>query len=204
VEKSYPVYDSTYTTHLKTIREYIDSLENFQTIGRNGLHRYNNQDHAMLTGMFAVRNMINGDKIDLWSVNAEQEYHEEIRETKLPAREVEVAIENALARAFMKLDPRAFGASLGMVLGVLLSSFTLIVFQNRLFGVIDKLWLLEQYFPGYSVSIGGSFLGLIYKILVGFVIGWSFAVLRNTSVLIYMAIIHRRAEMQFLRKILDF
>ena len=54
------------------IREYINSLENFQTIGRNGLHRYNNQDHAMLTGMYAVRNMLFGEKNDLWIVNAEK------------------------------------------------------------------------------------------------------------------------------------
>ena len=51
VENTYPVYDSDYQDHLKAVREYIESFENFQTIGRNGLHRYNNQDHAMLTGM---------------------------------------------------------------------------------------------------------------------------------------------------------
>ncbi|MBV7327920.1 NAD(P)/FAD-dependent oxidoreductase [Chloroflexi bacterium TSY] len=62
VPKSYPVYDSDYRDHLAILREYVDSLENFQTIGRNGLHRYNNQDHAMLTGMLSVRNMIYGEK----------------------------------------------------------------------------------------------------------------------------------------------
>jgi hypothetical protein len=158
----------------------------------------------MLTGMFAVRNLLFGEKIDLWNVNAEQEYHEEIRETNLPAQEVEVAIENALAKAFMKLDPRAFGAALGIVLGVLTSSVTLIAVQNQIVGVMGKLLLLGQYFPGYTVTYTGSILGLIYGMLFGFIIGWSFAVLRNTSTLIYMAIIHRRAEMQFLRKILDF
>jgi hypothetical protein len=63
----------------------VDTLENFQTIGRNGLHRYNNQDHAMLTGILAVRNLVRGEKNDLWSVNADQEYHEEIREKTDPA-----------------------------------------------------------------------------------------------------------------------
>ena len=48
-------------------------------VGRNGLHRYNNQDHAMLTGMLAVRNLLHGENHDLWAVNAEQEYHEEVR-----------------------------------------------------------------------------------------------------------------------------
>jgi protoporphyrinogen oxidase len=79
--KSYPVYDSEYRGYLAIVREFVDSLENFQTIGRNGLHRYNNQDHAMLTGMLAVRNLILGEKSDLWSVNADREYHEEIRGT---------------------------------------------------------------------------------------------------------------------------
>jgi protoporphyrinogen oxidase len=79
VPKSYPVYDSAYRDHLQVVREFVDGLENFQTVGRNGLHRYNNQDHAMLTGMYAVRNLMLGQRNDLWSVNAEQEYHEEVR-----------------------------------------------------------------------------------------------------------------------------
>lgn len=80
VEKSYPVYDSNYRQHLKVLREFVDALENFQTIGRNGLHRYNNQDHAMLTGMLAVRNVFHGENHDLWAVNTEQEYHEEVHD----------------------------------------------------------------------------------------------------------------------------
>jgi protoporphyrinogen oxidase len=77
---SYPVYDADYRTYLATIREFVDSLENFQTIGRNGLHRYNNQDHAMLTGILAVRNWLWGENNDLWSVNTDQEYHEEVEQ----------------------------------------------------------------------------------------------------------------------------
>ena len=79
VPKSYPVYDATYQQHLAVLRRFVDSLENLQTIGRNGLHRYNNQDHAMLTGMKAVANLLDGESHDLWSVNADQEYHEEVR-----------------------------------------------------------------------------------------------------------------------------
>lgn len=82
VPKSYPVYDSQYGENLGILRAYVEKLENFQTIGRNGLHRYNNQDHAMLTGILAVRNLLLGEKNDLWSVNADQEYHEE---TGIPA-----------------------------------------------------------------------------------------------------------------------
>ncbi len=76
VPKSYPIYDSGYESHLRTLREYVGSFTNLQTIGRNGLHRYNNQDHAMLTGMLAVQNLLYQTDHDLWSVNADQSYHE--------------------------------------------------------------------------------------------------------------------------------
>ena len=88
----------------RVIREFVDGLENFQSVGRNGLHRYNNQDHAMLTGMLAVRNAVLGQQNDLWSVNTDQEYHEEIRE-KIDTRQ----LEQALSHAFRKLDHLAFG-----------------------------------------------------------------------------------------------
>jgi len=80
VAKAYPVYDATYREHLDVVRGFVDGLANLQTIGRNGLHRYDNQDHAMLTGMLAVRNLTRGERNDLWSVNTEPEYHEEIRQ----------------------------------------------------------------------------------------------------------------------------
>ena len=73
--RAYPVYDDTYRDALGTIRTFIDSLDNAWMIGRNGLHRYNNQDHSMLTGMLAVDN-IAGAAHDLWSVNENEQYHE--------------------------------------------------------------------------------------------------------------------------------
>ena len=79
VPKGYPMYGEAYARQLKIVRQFVDRLENCHTIGRNGLHRYNNQDHSMLTGMYAVRNMLLGQANDLWSVNADQEYHERIR-----------------------------------------------------------------------------------------------------------------------------
>jgi hypothetical protein len=201
VENTYPVYDSDYRSHLETVRGYLDGLENFQSIGRNGLHRYNNQDHAMLTGMHAVRNTLLGEKTDLWVINAEQEYHEEIRE-----REVETAVKEALAQAFMKLDPGAFGISVGSASGLVLFlvTFLTVVFQGPQGGVAEKLWVLSQYFPGYGVSLGGSALGLFYGFLVAFALAWWFAFMRNAVALIYIAIIHRRAELELLRKLLDF
>ena len=78
---AYPVYDSTYADSLKTLRLYCDSLENLRTVGRNGLHRYNNMDHSMLTGLLAARMLVLGEQNDLWSINAEQAYLEQ-SETK--------------------------------------------------------------------------------------------------------------------------
>jgi protoporphyrinogen oxidase len=84
VPKAYPIYDSQYAEALGAVRNYIDSLENFQTVGRNGLHRYNNQDHSMLTGILAVSNAVLGEDNDLWSVNADADYHEELRQPESP------------------------------------------------------------------------------------------------------------------------
>ena len=73
--KAYPVYDTGYRERLETIRKFLDGITNLQAIGRNGMHKYNNQDHSMLTAMLAVRNIL-GAKYDLWQVNEEQHYHE--------------------------------------------------------------------------------------------------------------------------------
>lgn len=74
--KAYPVYDTGYAGHLATVRGHIDGLTNFHTVGRNGMHKYNNQDHSMLTAMMAIANM-RGASHDVWSVNTDYEYHEE-------------------------------------------------------------------------------------------------------------------------------
>jgi protoporphyrinogen oxidase len=73
--KAYPIYDEAYRANLETVRRFLGTLENLQTVGRNGMHRYNNMDHSMLTGMLAVRNLL-GQEHDLWAVNVEQVYHE--------------------------------------------------------------------------------------------------------------------------------
>ena len=77
-EKAYPVYDGQYRDALDVIRTWLDGFENLQVIGRNGMHRYNNQDHSMLTGMLAARNAL-GASHDLWNVNVERSYHEEFQ-----------------------------------------------------------------------------------------------------------------------------
>ncbi|PSL45694.1 protoporphyrinogen oxidase [Chitinophaga niastensis] len=78
MEKTYPAYFGTYD-RFDTIRQYIDGFENIFLVGRNGMHKYNNSDHSMLTAMVAVDNIYAGitDKANIWSINTEQEYHEE-------------------------------------------------------------------------------------------------------------------------------
>lgn len=75
--KAYPVYDSAYQESLTIVRRFLKRVNNFQVVGRNGMHKYNNQDHSMLTAMLAAENIFGSDH-DLWKVNEEQEYHEEI------------------------------------------------------------------------------------------------------------------------------
>ncbi len=81
--KTYPAYFGTYT-RFDELREFVDRFENLFLVGRNGMHRYNNQDHSMLTAMLAVDNIIAGrkDKSNLWQVNTEMEYHETSGEAK--------------------------------------------------------------------------------------------------------------------------
>jgi len=78
VPKTYPAYFGTYD-RFDVIQKFTDQLENLFLVGRNGMHKYNNQDHSMLTAMAAAENIMNDvhDKSNLWAVNTEQEYHEE-------------------------------------------------------------------------------------------------------------------------------
>ncbi len=77
-EKAYPVYDDDYALHVETMRAELEAKHpTLHMVGRNGMHRYNNQDHAMMTAMLTVRNIIAGERIyDIWGVNEDAEYHE--------------------------------------------------------------------------------------------------------------------------------
>jgi protoporphyrinogen oxidase len=76
VPRAYPIYDVEYAERVRTIRDWLETIENLQQVGRNGLHRYNNSDHSMLTAMRAVDNLLTGAHHDIWEVNAESVYHE--------------------------------------------------------------------------------------------------------------------------------
>ena len=90
--KAYPIYDADYRRHLDRVRSCIDRIPNLHTVGRNGMHKYNNQDHSMYTAMLALENMHGTAKHDVWAVNTDFEYHEEQRVEPDAKSDVGVAV----------------------------------------------------------------------------------------------------------------
>src|ERR1044071_5351361 len=87
VPKAYPIYDVDYAERVRTIRGWLDGISNLQQVGRNGLHRYNNSDHSMLTAMRAVENITKGTDNDLRAVNDDSAYNEEDTPDEHPYRD---------------------------------------------------------------------------------------------------------------------
>ncbi|PIE31790.1 FAD-dependent oxidoreductase [candidate division KSB3 bacterium] len=214
MKKAYPIYDQHHRTHLHTIRQYLANFSNLFPVGRNGQHRYNNQDHSMLTGVFAARN-ITGETYDIWDVNTEQAYHEKHQETAarrgdrlVPTRlqagvassalpessENDIAIEQLLEKGFSHLDPLALGVAVGTVsgTGLLLATIILLLKGGEVIG--PRLALLGHYLLGYTISWTGAFIGLFEAALVGFVLGYGLAQLRNWGMLRYAIRLKKRLE----------
>ena len=80
------MYDADYAERVDAIRAWLETLGNLQQVGRNGLHRYNNSDHSMLTAIRAVENIQDGTRHDLWAVNAESVYHEDAPGAEQPVQ----------------------------------------------------------------------------------------------------------------------
>ena len=201
VQKAYPVYDADYAEYLEIIRNFVNRLENFQTIGRNGLHRYNNQDHSMITGTLAVRNLLFGETNDLWSVNADAEYHEEIRNDEKKSVET---LQEKITHIFPRLDPVALGLSLGITAGVLIFAATLFLVIQDGWVVGPHLALLSNFLPGFTVTFSGAVAGLLGLFILGFVFGSALAYLRNLAVFFSARVIHRDIELYHLRRLFDF
>jgi protoporphyrinogen oxidase len=91
VPNAYPIYDSGYREAVATIRGYLEHFQNLKTFGRNGLHRYNNQDHSMWTAMLATLNLLDGPVHDVWSVNTKGEYLEHQGQIDADLRDLELA-----------------------------------------------------------------------------------------------------------------
>ena len=90
-QKAYPVYDDGYQANVAVVRDYLArSLPNLHLAGRNGMHKYNNQDHSMMTALLVARNIAAGSRLDPWKVNADAVYHEDIKvgERDLTGRQV--------------------------------------------------------------------------------------------------------------------
>jgi protoporphyrinogen oxidase len=95
-KKAYPVYDDAYKANVETLRaELAETYPTLHLVGRNGMHKYNNQDHSMLTAMLTVENITTGSELDIWSVNVEADYHETDED---PAAWVGTADEGATGR----------------------------------------------------------------------------------------------------------
>jgi protoporphyrinogen oxidase len=92
MEKAYPVYDAGYQANLDVIRAALAPFANLQVIGRNGMHKYNNQDHSMMTAMLAAKNLTGGH-FNLWNVNTDAEYHEEAKGEDKSGRQMPARID---------------------------------------------------------------------------------------------------------------
>ena len=98
--KAYPVYDEHYQGHLAVIRAWLAGLGNLELAGRNGMHKYNNQDHSMMTAVLAARNILGLGSFDTWKVNTDAEYHEEERTSgKAGGDATSAALEGLVGRA---------------------------------------------------------------------------------------------------------
>ena len=196
--KAYPVYDSDYGPHLGVIRDFISTLNNLQTIGRNGMHRYNNMDHSMVTGTLAAQNIL-GSTHDLWAVNEEEEYLEADKQRQAG----QIISEKDLQRVFAQMDKLAFATAVGSVAGLLvfLATVWLIIKGGPVIG--PNLQLLSQYFVGYTVTVQGAFIGFAYSFCWGFLFGWLYAYLHNFFLSYHIYRIKKRAELVSFRDFID-
>jgi hypothetical protein len=179
--RAYPVYDGEYESHLQILRDWLDRFDKVFTVGRNGQHRYNNQDHSMLAGLFAARNVVGAD-FDLWSINEDLSFHEEVareeakgrgvRDRLTPSR-VEGGIDDLLQTAFACYDEVALGGAVGITasLGLAVATAVLLLGSNE--GFVPMLSLLGNYLFGYEVSWPGLAVGVVEAGLLGFALGWT-------------------------------
>jgi len=196
--KAYPIYDRDYDRHLRVIREYLETIDNLQTVGRNGMHRYNNMDHSMHTGMLAAKNVL-GSKFNIWQVNEDGEYLEEDES----AKQKRILREKILTGTFARLDKFAFAAATGIVSGFLLFAATLWLIIKGGEVVGPNLRLLGQYFIGFTVTVEGAFIAFVYSFIWGFIFGWLIAYLRNLFFAFYIYRAKKKAEVLSLKDFFD-
>jgi hypothetical protein len=188
--KAYPVYDRDYRMHLEIIRSYLEGLPNLQLVGRNGQHRYNNQDHSMVTAIYAARNIAGAD-YDVWGVNVENDYLEEGSASELsaaggdrlvPRRVDETRAIQTIRKGFALYDPLALGIALAIPAGLVLFAATAVLLIKGGLDPGANLALLSNYIVGYRVSWVGAVVGALEAALLGFAYGWVMAKLINAMV----------------------
>jgi protoporphyrinogen oxidase len=206
--RAYPVYDDGYQAAMPILREYLRGFSNLHVVGRNGQHRYNNQDHSMLAGMLAARNVA-GESHDVWAVNVEEEYHEEVRagdvapgrfdgaragDRQTPESAPARLVEDLLREAFARYDAVALGGAVGIVaaLGLLLATVVLLLRGGDVVG--PKLSLLGHYLWGFEASWRGAVTGAIEAGIGGFVLGFGLGKSVNWLVERHELGIRRRLE----------
>ncbi|WP_217604902.1 NAD(P)/FAD-dependent oxidoreductase [Chitinophaga sp. GbtcB8] len=152
MEKTYPAYFGAYE-RFNEIRAYTDSLENLFLVGRNGMHKYNNSDHSMLTSMVGVDNIVAGvtDKANIWAVNTEQQYHEEKVEAPITDKVLEGITESGSFRNYI-LNKNLLPLMLMGICWIV----QFIVFKT-LFPYVnympDSYYYLEGAYANYSINI---------------------------------------------------
>ena len=193
---AYPVYDQGYKERIEVVRRHLETYENLQTIGRNGMHRYNNMDHSMYTGILAA-DIVLGAEYDIWNVNEEEEYLEEVRkvEEPVPAK--------ILIRTFARMDKLALSTAVGTASGLTFFLATLVLVLKGGEVVGPNLSLLNQYFVLYSVTVHGAFIAFVHAFVLGFLFGWLIAYFRNLCLALYVYRAKRKAEMLSLMDFFD-
>ncbi len=160
----------------------------------------------MMTGVLAARNIVNNDAHDVWAVNTEKAYHEEVRDTdgrggdRLTPTPVSEKVADLtgteLTTVFARLDSVALGAAVGLTLGLLVYVATAVLLLKGGEVVGPNLALLSQYLYGFTVSWPGAFLGMAEAGVLGFVVGYFVAVTRNAVLRTYLYSIRRRVEIE--------
>ncbi|HEX2677141.1 MAG TPA: hypothetical protein VHM19_10890, partial [Polyangiales bacterium] len=166
--------------------------------------------HSMVTAMLAAENIIGTGSHDVWAVNVDDEYHEEVKDQSeqqlthgqkgggdrlVPiAMEQEDRVMNALREAFARYDAVALGGSIGSILGVGLFMATAILVMRGGDSVGRNLMLLANYFLGYEVSWAGAFLGLLEAGGFGFIFGFMLAKAINGTIALHEHALVRRLE----------
>ena len=212
--KAYPVYDEHYKARVQRIRDHLAvAASNLQAVGRNGQHRYNNQDHSMLTAMYAARNILgvndpdSNAPYDIWEVNTESDYHEDgttklgrtakiVRVGPQPGIEQGDPRMNAVLETLGRLDPIALGISGCINAGLLMFLATAVLLVKGGPEIGPNLQLLSNYLLGFEVTWMGAFVGLLEGGGVGFVFGWTTASLMNALVSRYERQLIKTVELQ--------